>query len=91
LPRKKNANVVGPSPAVAVTSPAERPVVRRLLDKTTVTDVTGKSYPWIWTEMRAGRFPRSVVIGGSSKWFEDEIAAYIESLPRRRLKGDEAA
>jgi predicted DNA-binding transcriptional regulator AlpA len=89
MSRKKNAPA---APALVTTAPADhRPTVRRLLDKSVVTEVTGKSYVWIWNEMRAGRFPRSVAIGGSTKWYEDEIAAYIDGLPRRKLKPIEAA
>jgi hypothetical protein len=40
--------------------------------------------------MREGRFPRSRVCGGKSAWLEDEIEAWIESLPIRQLKGDAA-
>jgi predicted DNA-binding transcriptional regulator AlpA len=62
--------------------------LRRLLDKSTVTATVGKSFPWIWARMREGKFPRAVVIGGSTRWYEDEIVEYIDALPRRQLKGD---
>jgi predicted DNA-binding transcriptional regulator AlpA len=38
--------------------------------------------------MRAGRFPRSRVVGGKSMWRSDEVQAWLDALPVRPLKGD---
>jgi hypothetical protein len=38
--------------------------------------------------MRAGKFPRSRVVGGRSMWRSDEIDVWLTGLPIRRLKGD---
>ena len=45
---------------------------------------TGDSRTTIWRKVRDGMMPAPVVTGSQSrKWFEDEIEAYLESLPRR--------
>ena len=36
----------------------------RIIGKGEVCERTNQSYPTIWSKMRAGTFPRSVVIGG---------------------------
>jgi predicted DNA-binding transcriptional regulator AlpA len=42
--------------------------------------------------MVAGTYPRSVELGDKSRgWWSDELDEYYASLPRTRLKGDEAA
>jgi len=72
-------------------TPADGVVVRpgaRLLSKGDVLDKVGVTYPTIWKLMRAGAFPRSVVIGGKVLWVEAEIDEYIARLPRRQLKGE---
>ena len=61
---------------------------RRLIFKREVLERTGKSYTTLWTWMRAGSFPRSVVVGGQVAWFADELDEWFEQLPRRRLLGD---
>jgi hypothetical protein len=39
--------------------------------------------------MRQGKFPRPVVMpSGNVGWREDELTAWLESLPRRAFKGD---
>ena len=64
--------------------------MKRLIFRREVLRRVGLSYPTIWKMMREGRFPRSRVCGGKSAWLEDEIEAWIESLPIRQLKGDVA-
>ena len=64
--------------------------MKRLIFRREVLRRVGLSYPTIWKMMREGRFPRSRVCGGKSAWLEDEIEAWIESLPIRQLKGDAA-
>jgi predicted DNA-binding transcriptional regulator AlpA len=60
----------------------------RLLDRHEVCAVANVSYPTIWTWMRAGRFPRSRIVGGKSMWLSTEIEAWMSALPVRALKGD---
>lgn len=63
---------------------------RRLMYKPELTELIGSSYSSIWQWMRDGKFPRSLVVGGKTAWYSDEIEAWINSLPRRQLKGDTA-
>jgi prophage regulatory protein len=61
----------------------------RLLDKPEVLALTGFSFPTVWQMMREGRFPRSFLIGKQKvAWRESEVLAWLENLPRQRLKGD---
>jgi predicted DNA-binding transcriptional regulator AlpA len=62
----------------------------RLLDKNDILAITNVTFPTIWAWMRAGKFPRSRVVGGKSMWLSDEIDAWLTELPVRVLKGDEA-
>jgi prophage regulatory protein len=67
---------------------APPPLVERLLSKYEVMTITGMSYPTLWAWMRAGKFPRSRIVGGKSMWLSSEIEAWLAGLPRRPLKGD---
>ncbi len=60
----------------------------RLLTRAEVQEITGFSYGSIWAWMRANEFPRSLVISGRVRWREREIRAWLDNLPRQRLKGD---
>ena len=60
----------------------------RLLTKAEILEITGFSYSSIWSWMRSGRFPRSLAVSGRVRWREREIRAWLENLPRQRLKGD---
>jgi predicted DNA-binding transcriptional regulator AlpA len=61
----------------------------RLLTKPEVRRIAGGvSYVTLWSWMRAGRFPRSRVVGGKSMWLSSEIDAWLADLPVRALKGD---
>ena len=62
----------------------------RLLSRREVVDRTGLSYPTLWSWMRAGKFPRSRVVGGKIAWLESEIERWIMDLPIKPLKGDES-
>ena len=62
--------------------------LRRLASKRQVLEAVGLSYPTIWARMREGTFPRSIRVGGKSFWYFDEVAEWINSLPRSALKGD---
>jgi len=53
---------------------------------------TGLSSVTIWRKERAGTFPGSVKLGANSKgWYESEIAAWLENLPRVAHARAEAA
>ena len=66
------------------------PSLIRLLTKPEVLLIAGGvSYPTIWSWMRAGRFPRSRVVGGKSMWRSDEVQLWLDALPVRPLKGDD--
>jgi prophage regulatory protein len=60
----------------------------RFLSKPDVLERVGVSYVSIWTWMRAGKFPRSVQIGGKVAWYQHEVEDWIASRPIQRLKGD---
>jgi len=61
-------------------------VVRRILRIRTVRERTGLSRSTIHTMEAAGEFPRRIELGARSVgWYEDEVAAWIES---RQRKGD---
>jgi predicted DNA-binding transcriptional regulator AlpA len=66
------------------------PTKAQLLSRREVIDRVGVSYPTIWTWMRAGKFPRSRIIGGKIAWVEAEIERWIMDLPIKPLKGDDA-
>jgi predicted DNA-binding transcriptional regulator AlpA len=59
-----------------------------LLDKNDILAITHVTFPTIWAWMRAGTFPRSLVVVGKSMWRSDEIDAWLAKLPKRVLKGD---
>jgi predicted DNA-binding transcriptional regulator AlpA len=78
-------------PAVSPADSARPPPGVRLLDRTEILQITGMTFPTIWEWMRAGKFPRSRVTGGSkskSVWLSTEIEDWIAGLPLRPLKGD---
>jgi prophage regulatory protein len=65
----------------------------RLIFRPEVVDRVGVTYVTIWQWMQAGKFPRSLALGGPGRanrvaWHEHEIDAWLANLPRRRLKGD---
>jgi predicted DNA-binding transcriptional regulator AlpA len=62
----------------------------RLLDKATVMAITNMSFPTLWAWMRAGRFPRSRIVGGKSMWLSTEVDEWLAALQVRPLKGDTA-
>ncbi len=66
------------------------PAVRKLISKRGLLDLIPKSYPWIWKEMRAGRFPLPVKLGDGpnapNAWYADEIAEHQANLKRATFK-----
>jgi predicted DNA-binding transcriptional regulator AlpA len=67
---------------------ARAPPGVRLLSKSEVLAITHVSFPTIWSWMRAGKFPRSRIVGGKSMWLSSEIERWLSALPLRPLKGD---
>jgi predicted DNA-binding transcriptional regulator AlpA len=60
----------------------------RLLDRHKTCELADATYSTLWAWMRAGKFPRSRIVGGRSMWLSTEVFAWMASLPVRRLKGD---
>jgi predicted DNA-binding transcriptional regulator AlpA len=60
----------------------------RLLDKSEVITVTGRSFPTLWQWMRDGRFPRARDANGRPVWIASEIYNWVKALPIRKFKGD---
>jgi prophage regulatory protein len=59
---------------------------RRILRLPAVLARTGDSKSTIRRKELAGIFPRRIQTGPNSVgWFEDEVDAYLEALPRKRL------
>ena len=61
---------------------------RRLLSKREVLALVPVSYTTLWSWMRQGQFPRSIVLGPGSKvgWYEDSIAEWLASREPSQLK-----
>jgi prophage regulatory protein len=63
-------------------------VPRRIIRLPAVLDKTGSSKSTIRREEIDGRFPRRVQTSKNCVgWFEDEVDAYLEALPRVDLTG----
>jgi predicted DNA-binding transcriptional regulator AlpA len=60
----------------------------RFVFKGEVEKRVGKTYPTIWQWMIDGVFPPSFAVGANTAWYESHIDHWMESRPRRRLKGD---
>jgi predicted DNA-binding transcriptional regulator AlpA len=71
--------------------PDPPPTGRRLILKQEMLDKVKKSYSFVFEEMKRGRFPAAVSLGRQNGWWEDEVNAWLESLPRLELKRDEEA
>jgi prophage regulatory protein len=61
----------------------------RLLSKSDVLARVPSSYARLWAMMVAGTFPRSVKLGARAAWYESEIDAWLVTLERTKLKGDD--
>ena len=56
---------------------------RRVLRWPEVYRVTARSRTQVWRYVKAGKFPAPVQLGENAVgWYEDEIAAWLESRPR---------
>ena len=57
---------------------------RKLLNGKEVEERTGRSRTQRWRDIKAGKFPAPIETGPNQvEWYEDEIAAWQESRPRR--------
>jgi prophage regulatory protein len=63
--------------------------IERLMSKAEVLALVGVSFVTLWKWMRAGKFPRSRVVGGKVMWWAPDIEQWFNQLKRRRLKGDD--
>ena len=64
---------------------------RRIIDGKEVERRTGKSRIQRWRNVKAGTFPAPVETGPNRiGWFEDEIDAWLASLPRRTYSAETA-
>jgi predicted DNA-binding transcriptional regulator AlpA len=64
----------------------------RFLSRAEVLDITGVTYPFIWKMIRAGEFPAAREISDRRIcWLASEVRKWMQSRPRRMLKGMEAA
>jgi predicted DNA-binding transcriptional regulator AlpA len=60
----------------------------RLLSRAEVIELTGVSGVTLWSWQRAGKFPRSRNLHGKAVWLSREVEAFLNALPRTKLKGD---
>lgn len=62
--------------------------VRPMLKKNELGPATGGlTFPTIWKMMRAGKFPKPVLVtDGGLRWYADEVADWQASLPRAEYK-----
>ena len=91
-----DSKIAAPQVAVAVKEAAPKADTQHaprvhLLDKGEVCAIANVTFPTLWAWMRAGSFPRARVVGGKSMWRSDDVDAWLENLPVRRLKGDAEA
>ncbi len=65
----------------------QQPASLTLLTRAQVLRRVPVSYTTLWQWMRAGTFPRSVVIGPNTVgWYAHEIDEFCRTRPRRELK-----
>ena len=63
----------------------------RLMPLQEVKDLVGLSRSAIYRNMREGRFPTPIKIGGGAvRWRSDEMEQYVESRPRATGEGAQA-
>ncbi len=66
--------------------------VRRTIRASTVVDATGLNRVTLWRKIAKGQFPAPVQLSENSiGFYEDEIAAWLESRPRVSYRSPEAA
>jgi predicted DNA-binding transcriptional regulator AlpA len=58
--------------------------IRKIISPKVTRDRAHKSRVQLWRDVKAGRFPAPVEVGPNAiGWFEDEVAAWQQNLPRR--------
>lgn len=61
--------------------------LRPIMTKPEVLETVGLSYPTVWAMMRRDDFPLSVKLtSGKVGWYRDEVAEWLASRPRSKLK-----
>lgn len=64
--------------------------MKKIIRKARVRELTGLSDSSIWRKETLGDFPLRVRLGACSVgWFENEILAWIETLPRGPAHNDQ--
>lgn len=56
---------------------------RPLISKPEMLDMVCMSYVTIWKLIKAGEFPRAIMIGGRTMWYLDEIQNWLANRPRQ--------
>ncbi len=87
--KKNHPNVPDSAPVALAPAAPPAPAPTRLLGRKELLATVNRSYPRVWQLMIARQFPRARVVGGKSLWRSDEVQRWIDSLPERRLKGDD--
>ncbi|MBO6512184.1 MAG: AlpA family phage regulatory protein, partial [Roseibium sp.] len=57
-----------------------------MLKLSEVIERVGLSSATIYRHMDSGKFPLSVEMGGSVRWYEHEIQEYLANRPRKKNK-----
>jgi prophage regulatory protein len=71
---------------------ATKPPLRLIFKDEVLKRAGGISYPTLISWMRAGRFPRCRELGPERVgWIEEEIDAWVRSLPTRLYRGEPGA
>ena len=69
----------------------EEKAPRKIIRDKVVTERTGKGRVQRWRDIRAGTFPAPIQLGPNSiGWYEDEIADWLASRPRRTYSAGSA-
>ena len=84
-PKKTRPNRVA---EIRANAPPADDSEERLLNKSEIITITGKSFVTLWEWMRSGRFPRARDAHGRPAWLKSEIDAWMKELPVRKFKGD---
>jgi predicted DNA-binding transcriptional regulator AlpA len=77
-----------PTPSTAQTWASLQHSQDDLLDRRAVCEMFGGNRPinaaTLYRGIRAGRFPRPIRVGGSSRWLRDECEAVLRSMKEAR-------
>jgi predicted DNA-binding transcriptional regulator AlpA len=70
--------------AIVPDAPRDRgPPIGGWIDRRQLMARLPLSWPSIWKQIRAGKFPRPRVLGGKNLWPLAEVDAFLDALPRR--------